>query len=82
MGTPAPKPVVELAERKTGTVPERGRVLAAGDCPEFSGVAPDGIPSSHRKVFLSPDYKEEQPRDEFLNPRLTPRTRPVSSSHD
>jgi|GEM_PF-1317588 len=50
VGMSPPKPVVE---RKTGTVPDRGRVLAAGDCPEFS---------ADLKVYLSPDYKEEQLR--------------------
>jgi hypothetical protein len=56
MGTSAPHPVVA---RKTGTVPDCGRVLAAGGCPQFSAA---------RKVFQSPDYKEEQLRAEFLNP--------------
>ena len=28
--------MVDLVERKTGTVPDRGRVPTAGDCPEFS----------------------------------------------
>jgi hypothetical protein len=46
MGTSPPQPVVA---RKTGTVPDCGRVRAAGDCPEFSAA---------RKVFLSPDRKE------------------------
>jgi len=52
MGASPPKQVVE---RKTGTVPDCGRVGAAGDCPEFS---------ADRKVFLSPGYKEKQLRPE------------------
>jgi len=28
--------VVDLFERKTGTVPDRGRIPTAGDCPELS----------------------------------------------
>ena len=46
MGTSPPQPVVA---RKTGTVPDCGRVRAAGDCPQFS---------ADRKVFLSPDRKK------------------------
>jgi hypothetical protein len=51
MGTSAPKPVVA---RKTGTVPDRGRVRAAGDCPEFS---------VGREV-LSPVFAEQERAEE------------------
>ena len=43
---------------KTGTVPDHGRVRAAGDCLEFS----------HRKVFVSSDCEEEQPVEDADGP--------------
>ena len=67
VGVSPPKPVVA---RKTGTVPDSGRVLAAGDCPEFS---------ADRKVFLSPDYKEEQLRDTADGSQLTAHSLPLDS---
>jgi len=44
MGASPPALVVDLVARKTGTVPDRGRVHTAGDCPEFAAdraVEPD-----------------------------------------
>ncbi|MBN2465365.1 hypothetical protein JXD38_07050, partial [candidate division WOR-3 bacterium] len=56
-GMPPPKPVVELVERF-----ERDRkVCLCVPCPRSRRAA-------RRQVFLSPDYKEEQLRAEFLNP--------------
>ena len=58
MGTSAPKPVVDLVEGVGRRARPQGH--SARDrkaCPERS-----------RRVFLSPDYKEEQLRAEFLNP--------------
>jgi hypothetical protein len=47
------------------------RLVDARDMTEMSDIS-DRVPSrADRNVFLSPDYKEEQLRLEFLNPLLT-----------
>jgi len=72
MGTSPPKPVVDLVQRKTGTVPRRvRRSRSEGLSPVFA-TATVRVPSpADRKVFLSSDYKEERPRAEFLDPFFT-----------
>ena len=73
MGTPALRPVVDLVERRTGTVPQRVRRSCFEGLSPVLAVAWARVPSSTgRKVFLSGDYEEEQLCLEFLNdPCLT-----------
>jgi len=72
MGTPPPDAVKRLVDArdmtaKTGTVPRRvGRRRPQGLSPVFE-TASNRVPSP---AFLSGDYKEEQLRAEFLNPRV------------